>query len=98
MSCAAPRVSTQLDRRGARVSTLLDRRGPTISTLLDRRGRFTNLWGESLPAVPRLPRGQPDVLLARQNELGIDEDTSQCGDGHPVALGDAVDALLAISS
>jgi hypothetical protein len=65
---------------------------------VDRRGRFSDPRGRPLPAVPRLPRGHPDGLLERNRELGIDDRTCEPGDGEPVTLRDAVDALLSTSA
>ena len=38
---------------------------------VDRRARFTNRWGQAFPAVPSLPRGHPDELVARNRGLAI---------------------------
>jgi hypothetical protein len=54
--------------------------------------------GRPLPAVPRLPRGQPVELVAHNRDLGIDAETCQPGTGEALDLADAVDALLSISA
>ncbi len=64
---------------------------------IDRHGRFHDPRGQPLPAVPRLPRGHPDGLLASNRGLAIDADTLQPGTGDPLHPADAVDALLSIS-
>jgi hypothetical protein len=65
---------------------------------VDRRMRFHDPWGRPFPAVPRLPRGQPDELVARHRDLGIDAETCEPGTGEALELADAVDALLSISA
>jgi Domain of unknown function (DUF222)/HNH endonuclease len=65
---------------------------------VDRKMRFHDRWGQQFPAVPRLPRGQPDELVARNRDLGIDAETCEPGTGEPLELAAAVDALLSISS
>ena len=37
---------------------------------VDRRLRFHDRWGQLFPAVPRLPRGHPDELVAQQPRAG----------------------------
>jgi hypothetical protein len=64
---------------------------------LDRNARFHDSRGRPLPAVPRLPRGHPNELLARSHHLAIDADTLQPGSGERMNLADAVDALLSLS-
>ena len=65
---------------------------------VDRRLRFYDRWGRRFPAAPGLPRGQPDELVARNRDLGIDADTCEPGTGEPLDLADAVDALLSIAA
>jgi Domain of unknown function (DUF222)/HNH endonuclease len=64
---------------------------------VDRRLRFYDRWGEPFPAVPRLPRGQPDELIERTRDLGIHAGTCEPGTGEPLDVAAAVDALLSIS-
>lgn len=64
---------------------------------VDRRMRFYDASGRPFPAVPDLPRGQPDELVARNGYLGIDAGTCEPGTGEALDLTDAVDALLSIS-
>jgi hypothetical protein len=65
---------------------------------VDRDGRFYDRSGVRLPEVLQLPRGDPDVVLEGNRPLGIGADTCEPGDGDPMNLADAVDALLAISA
>jgi hypothetical protein len=65
---------------------------------LDPHGRFSDRWGRPLPAVPQLPRGHPDELVAGQGDLGIGARTCQLGTGEPMDLACAVAALLSLSS
>ena len=65
---------------------------------VDRRLRFHNRWGHAFPAVPRLPRGHPDELVACNRDLEIDAGTCEPGTGEALDLADAVDALLTISA
>jgi Domain of unknown function (DUF222)/HNH endonuclease len=65
---------------------------------VDRRFRFYYPWGEPFPEVPGLPRGQPDELVARNRNLGIDDETCEPGTGEALELDDAVDALLSIAA
>lgn len=61
---------------------------------VDRQGRFYYPWGQPFPAVPRLPRGDPDELVERNRPLGIDADTCESGTGDPLDVGYAVDVLI----
>jgi hypothetical protein len=61
---------------------------------VDRRGRFFYPWGQPLAAVPPLPRGDPSHVVERNRPLAIDATTCATGDGDPLHLSDAVDALL----
>jgi hypothetical protein len=63
---------------------------------LDAEGTFYDRWGNRIEAVPKLPRGDPQALLRRNDELEIDAATCEPGDADPLELADAVDALLAI--
>jgi Domain of unknown function (DUF222)/HNH endonuclease len=65
---------------------------------VDRRLRFYYPWGEPFPAVPLLPRGDPDELIARNCDVAIDADTCEPGTGEALELADAVDALLSIAA
>jgi hypothetical protein len=64
---------------------------------LDRRQRFYDPRGRPFPAVPPLPRGHPDQLLASNRDLRIDAATCEPGTGEPLHLADTVHALLSIS-
>jgi Domain of unknown function (DUF222)/HNH endonuclease len=63
---------------------------------IDQQLRFYDPWGRPFPAVPPLPRGQPDELVARNRDLRIDAGTCESGTGEACDLADAVDALLSI--
>ena len=65
---------------------------------VDRRLRFHDPWGNPFPAVPSLPRGHPDELLARNRKLEIDAEMCEPSTGEVLDLEAAVDALLAIAS
>jgi hypothetical protein len=65
---------------------------------VDRRGRFYDPRGRPLPAVPRLPRGQPNELLEHNHHLGIDARRCEPGLGDRMDLARAVHALLSRSS
>jgi 5-methylcytosine-specific restriction endonuclease McrA len=65
---------------------------------VDRHLRFHDPWGRPFPAVPPLPRGDPDELVAGNRDLQIAANTCEPGTGEAVELADAVDALLSISS
>jgi Domain of unknown function (DUF222)/HNH endonuclease len=60
--------------------------------------RVYDPWGQPLPAVPPLPRGDPDELVAGNSDLLIDAGTCEPGTGDPCDLDDAVYALLSIST
>jgi Domain of unknown function (DUF222)/HNH endonuclease len=60
---------------------------------VDQHMRFYDPWGQPIPAVPTLPRGDPDELVARNGDLPIDADTCEPGTGEVLHLDDAVDAL-----
>jgi hypothetical protein len=64
---------------------------------VDQRGRFYDPRGRPLPAVPALPRGDPDGLVDR-NALAIDEFTCASGTGDELHLGLAVELLLSAST
>jgi hypothetical protein len=64
---------------------------------IDEQHRFYDPWGRQFPAVPALPRGHPDELIARNRELGIDADTCAPGTGEALDLALAVDAMLTVS-
>jgi hypothetical protein len=61
---------------------------------VDEQLRFYDPCGRPFPAVPPLPRGQPDELVARNRDLLIDAGTCESGTGEACDLADAVDALL----
>src|SRR5206468_8954297 len=63
---------------------------------VDHDGRFYYPWGQPLEHVARLPRGDPDELLDRNRDLGIDDDTCEPGLGDPLDLAQAVDAFISI--
>jgi hypothetical protein len=63
---------------------------------VDEQLRFYDPRGRPFPAVPPLPRGQPDELVARNRDLRIDAGTCESGTGEACDLADAVDALLSI--
>ena len=63
---------------------------------VDPDGRFYYPWGAPVPAVPPLPRGDPDRLVARNHHLGLDSRTCRNGIGERCSLDDAVYALVEI--
>jgi Domain of unknown function (DUF222)/HNH endonuclease len=65
---------------------------------VDRGMRFYYPSGQPLAAMPRRPRGDPDELVARNRDLGINAGTCEPGTGEDLDLADAVDALLSISA
>ena len=63
---------------------------------VDAEGRFFYPWGGQIVPVPRLPRGDPAALAAR--DLSIDDSTCEPGTGEPLDLAEAVEALLRIEA
>jgi hypothetical protein len=63
---------------------------------VDRRMRFSDPRGRPVPAVPPLPRGDPDDLLERNRALAIDRSACTSGTGDRLDLAAAVDYLLAV--
>jgi hypothetical protein len=63
---------------------------------VDDEGRFYYPWGTELEHVPRLPRGDPERLLASNGNLRIDERTYQLGGGERFDLDYALHGLIAI--
>ena len=56
---------------------------------------FFDPWGSPMVNAPRPPPGDPRQLVERNLDLAIDAGTCASGDGDPMDLGLAVDALLA---
>ena len=69
--------------------------GYSAVELADGNVEFRDPWGGPIPCVPRPPPGDADLLLDRNNVLEIDAGRCASGDGDPMDLGLAVDALLA---
>jgi hypothetical protein len=63
---------------------------------VDRRLRFSDPRGRPFPAVPPLPRGDPDQLLERNSTRAIHASTLETGTGERLDLAAAVDCLLAV--
>ena len=63
---------------------------------VDREGRFYYPWGAQIAPVPRLPRGDPDQLVAANGRLAIDDRTYHPGGGERFDLDYALYALIAI--
>jgi hypothetical protein len=63
---------------------------------VDREGRFYYPWGAEIAAVPRLPRGSPDQLVAANSSLAIDERSYHSGGSESFDLDYAVYALITI--
>lgn len=61
---------------------------------VDADGNFNYPWGQPFPAVPSLPRGQPDQLVERNRELAIDRDTCESGTGERIDLAYTLDVVL----
>ncbi len=61
---------------------------------VDLDGNFNYPWGQPFPAVPSLPRGQPDQLVERNRELAIDRDTCESGTGERIDLAYTLDVVL----
>ena len=64
---------------------------------VDRDGRFFYPWGRPIERAPRLPRGDPAVLVDLQRGLEIDGGTCEAGTGEGFELAAVVDELLAAS-
>jgi Domain of unknown function (DUF222)/HNH endonuclease len=64
---------------------------------VDQEQRFHDPWGQPIPAVPPLPRGDPNELVVRNGDVEIDEETCEPGTAEPLDLADAVYGLLSIS-
>ena len=73
--------------------------GYTLERLAGGRLRFRGPRGAPVPAVPRPPPGSRQQLLAcnRRRGLSIDAQTCASGDGDPLDLELAVDALIQIA-
>jgi hypothetical protein len=65
---------------------------------IDDRMRFYDPWGRRIPPVRRPPPGDADELLRYDHASAIDSSTCASGDGEPMDLGEAVDALLSATS
>ena len=63
---------------------------------VDQEGRFSYPWGTQIEPVPRLPRGDPDHLVASNSDLEIDARTHHFGGGESFDLDYAVHALVTI--
>jgi hypothetical protein len=63
---------------------------------VDAEGRFFSPWGDPIPAVPRLPRGDPGKLVDRNAALGIHADTCEIGTGERLDLRAMIDDLIRI--
>jgi Domain of unknown function (DUF222)/HNH endonuclease len=71
--------------------------GYSIRPSTDGRFEFRDPWGGPVPNAPRPPPGDAQSLVERQEDLDIDGETCQCGDGDRMDLAYAVDALLALA-
>jgi hypothetical protein len=61
---------------------------------IDDRMRFYDPWGRPIPPVRRPPPGDADELIRHDHASAIDSSTCASGDGEPMDLDEAVDALL----
>jgi Domain of unknown function (DUF222)/HNH endonuclease len=65
--------------------------------IADGKPEFRDRWGAPVPNVPRAPPGDAQSLVERHEDLDIDGETCQCGDGDRMDLAYAVDALLSLA-
>jgi Domain of unknown function (DUF222)/HNH endonuclease len=63
---------------------------------VDQEGRFYYPWGTEIEQVPRLPRGDPDQLLAANSNLQIDDRTYPLTGSEEFDLDYAVLAMVTI--
>jgi hypothetical protein len=63
---------------------------------VDHEGRFHYPWGTEIEPVPRLPRGDPDELVASNSKLAIHEHSYHLSGGESFDLDYAVHALVTI--